>query len=126
MQHWLPVEQMTRTDTDFHGQSPTRLVSSLFVRGRPCPSRRGSYRTGDGPVAPERPASVQCPAESAEERAELLRFRKEYFGNGQLHIVDAETGQLISRKDAYLPLNMWMARRYQKQIDALARLQEEK
>ena len=46
--------------------------------------------------------------ESAEERAELLRFRKEHFGNGQLHIVDAETGQLISRKDAYLPLNTRM------------------
>jgi len=27
---------------------------------------------------------------------------------------------------AAIPLNMWMARRYQKQIDALARLQEEK
>jgi hypothetical protein len=27
---------------------------------------------------------------------------------------------------AAIPLNLWMARRYQKQIDALARLQEEK
>jgi hypothetical protein len=47
-------------------------------------------------------------ATSAEERAELLRFRKEYFGNGQLRIVDAETGELISRKDAFLPQNVWM------------------
>jgi hypothetical protein len=47
-------------------------------------------------------------AGSAEERAELLRFRKEYFENGQLHIVDAETGELLSRKDAYLPLNVRM------------------
>jgi hypothetical protein len=43
---------------------------------------------------------------NAENIAEISRFWKEYFGNGQLHIVDAESGELISRKDAYLPVNM--------------------
>lgn len=38
--------------------------------------------------------------------AELERFRKEYLANGQLHIFNAETGDLISRKDAYMPNNM--------------------
>jgi hypothetical protein len=46
--------------------------------------------------------------ESAEERAELSRFHKEFFGNGQLRIVDAETGDLISRKDAFIPMNMYL------------------
>jgi hypothetical protein len=46
-------------------------------------------------------------AESAENIAELSRFWKEYFSNGQLHIVDSDTGQLISRKDAYIPMNMY-------------------
>jgi hypothetical protein len=45
-------------------------------------------------------------ADSAEERAELSRFHKEFFGNGQLRIVDAETADLISRKDAFIPMNM--------------------
>jgi|SRR5579872_557367 len=46
-------------------------------------------------------------AESAEAIAECSRFFKEYFGNGQLRIVDAETGELISRKDAFIPVNMY-------------------
>jgi len=37
---------------------------------------------------------------------ECKRFLNEYFGNGQLEIYDAETGALLSRKDAYLPVNM--------------------
>lgn len=45
---------------------------------------------------------------SAEERAELSRFNKEYFGNGQLRIVNADTGDLISRKDAFIPVNMYL------------------
>jgi hypothetical protein len=46
-------------------------------------------------------------AESAEAIAECSRFFKEYFGNGQLRIVNAETGKLISRKDAFIPVNMY-------------------
>jgi hypothetical protein len=47
-------------------------------------------------------------ADSAEAMAEIARFNKEYFGNGQLRIVDAETGDLISRKDAFIPMNMYL------------------
>jgi hypothetical protein len=46
-------------------------------------------------------------AESADAISEVARFSKEYFGNGQLHIVDAESGQLIARKDAFIPMNMY-------------------
>jgi hypothetical protein len=46
--------------------------------------------------------------EAAEAIAEIRRFSKEYFGNGQLHIYNAETGVLISRKDAYIPVNMFL------------------
>jgi hypothetical protein len=45
-------------------------------------------------------------AESAERIHEVTRFRQDYFCNGQLHILNADTGELISRKDAYVPLNM--------------------
>jgi hypothetical protein len=47
-------------------------------------------------------------AESAERVHEVKRFAQDYFGNGQLHIVNADTGELIGRKDAYLPLNMYL------------------
>jgi len=47
-------------------------------------------------------------AESAERIAEIKRFDKEYFGNGELHIFNAETGDLIARKDAFIPLNMYL------------------
>lgn len=46
--------------------------------------------------------------ESAERIAEVRRFENDYFGNGQLHIVNAETGDLIGRKDAYIPMNMFL------------------
>lgn len=45
-------------------------------------------------------------ADSAERVHEVKRFMHEYFGNGQLHIVETDTGKLIARKDAYLPVNM--------------------
>jgi hypothetical protein len=45
-------------------------------------------------------------AESAERIHEIKRFWQDYFGNGQLHIVNTDTGELIGRKDAYLPTNM--------------------
>jgi hypothetical protein len=46
--------------------------------------------------------------ESAERIAEVVRFQNEYFGNGELQIVNAGTGALIGRKDAYIPLNMYL------------------
>jgi hypothetical protein len=45
-------------------------------------------------------------AESAERVAEIRRFERDYFGNGELRIVNADTGELIGRKDPYIPLNM--------------------
>lgn len=47
-------------------------------------------------------------ADAAEAIAELRRFHKDYFGNGQLHIYNVETGALLSRKDAYIPVNMML------------------
>jgi hypothetical protein len=47
-------------------------------------------------------------ADSAAEIAELQRFHKEYVGNGALRILNAETGEPISRKDAYIPVNMFL------------------
>jgi hypothetical protein len=46
--------------------------------------------------------------ESAEAVADVKRFVRDYFGNGRLHVYNADTGSLISRKDAYLPMNMWL------------------
>lgn len=37
--------------------------------------------------------------------AEIARFLDAYLGNGELHIYDAETGQQLSRKDAFIPVN---------------------
>jgi hypothetical protein len=47
-------------------------------------------------------------AASAERVYEVKRFTQDYFGNGQLHIVNTDTGELIGRKDAYLPMNMYL------------------
>jgi hypothetical protein len=47
-------------------------------------------------------------AESAERIHEVERFWQDYFGNGQLHFVNTDTGELIGRKDAYLPTNMFL------------------
>jgi hypothetical protein len=40
--------------------------------------------------------------------AEIHRFQADYFGNGRLEIYNAEPGALISRKDAFLPVNMFL------------------
>ncbi|MGY4235091.1 hypothetical protein ACVIIW_004038 [Bradyrhizobium sp. USDA 4449] len=45
-------------------------------------------------------------AEGAEMFAEVLRFQADLLGNGQLQITNADTGELLSRKDAYLPVNI--------------------
>jgi hypothetical protein len=47
-------------------------------------------------------------AESANAVADVKRFFRDYFGNGRLYIYNAATASLISRKDAYLPKNMWL------------------
>lgn len=47
-------------------------------------------------------------ADAAERVHEVRRFWQDYFGNGQLHIVNADTGELIGRKDAYIPTNMFL------------------
>ena len=47
-------------------------------------------------------------AESAERVHEVRRFWQDYFGNGQLHIVNTDTGDLIGRKDAFIPVNMYL------------------
>jgi hypothetical protein len=47
-------------------------------------------------------------AESAERIHEVRRFWQDYFGNGQLHIVNTDTGELIGRKDTYIPMNMYL------------------
>jgi hypothetical protein len=47
-------------------------------------------------------------ADSAEDLAELKRFFRDFMGNGQLHIYNADTGGLIARKESYLPKNVWV------------------
>lgn len=39
--------------------------------------------------------------------AALTRFILEYIGNGELHIYDSETRILLSRVEAFLPVNYW-------------------
>ena len=46
--------------------------------------------------------------DSAESVADVKRFFRDYFGNGRLYVYNADTGSLISRKDAFLPMNMWL------------------
>jgi Methylamine utilization protein MauJ len=45
-------------------------------------------------------------ASAARNGKERCRFIWDYFGNGEIQIWDADTGKLISRVDAFLPLNM--------------------
>jgi hypothetical protein len=47
-------------------------------------------------------------AASAVRVHEVRRFEQDYFGNGQLHILEADTGALIGRKDAFIPMNMYL------------------
>ena len=44
--------------------------------------------------------------DGADAVAEVGRFCKDYWLNGELRIVDAETGELLSRKDAFMPVNV--------------------
>ncbi|KZL16797.1 hypothetical protein PsAD2_03414 [Pseudovibrio axinellae] len=45
-------------------------------------------------------------ADYAETKAQMIEFFKWYYLNGSLEIVDTETGEEISRKDAFLPVNV--------------------
>ena len=45
---------------------------------------------------------------AAEIFTELKRFSRDYFGNGQLHIYNADTDALIPKKDAFIPVNMYL------------------
>lgn len=52
--------------------------------------------------------SIQDPgtADGALEVMDVKRFFNTYFCNGQLEICDAESGALLSRKDAFIPVNL--------------------
>lgn len=45
---------------------------------------------------------------SAERVHEVKRFEQDYFGNGRLEIFDSATDELLGRKDAYIPMNMYL------------------
>jgi hypothetical protein len=45
-------------------------------------------------------------AAAADRVHDTKRFFHDYFLNGQLQILNADTGELISRKDAFMPVNM--------------------
>lgn len=45
-------------------------------------------------------------AVAAEALFDATRFNDEYFGNGRLRVANAETGEELSRVDAFVPLNM--------------------
>lgn len=47
-------------------------------------------------------------ARAAENMAELGRFTRDYLGNGELQIFDAESDELIARKDAFIPMNFYL------------------
>lgn len=42
----------------------------------------------------------------ARHKAETLEFLAAYYGNGQLRILDHDTGELIARKDEFIPVNV--------------------
>lgn len=44
--------------------------------------------------------------QSAENMAELARFVWDYWRNGKLEITDTDTGERLSRKDAFIPVNV--------------------
>lgn len=46
-------------------------------------------------------------AQSADRIHEVKRFWQDYFANGQLHIIDTKSGELIGRKDAFIPMNIY-------------------
>lgn len=47
-------------------------------------------------------------SESAERVHEVKRFEQDYFGNGRLEIFNTASGELLGRKDAFIPMNMFL------------------
>jgi hypothetical protein len=47
-------------------------------------------------------------SESAERVHEVRRFWQDYFGNGRLEVFNSATDELLGRKDAYIPMNMFL------------------
>jgi len=47
-------------------------------------------------------------AHSARNIADLRRFQLDYLGNGELHVYDTDTRALLSRVDAFIPVNCWV------------------
>jgi hypothetical protein len=47
-------------------------------------------------------------ADGAQEVLDALRFCRTFWANGILRIFDADTGALLSRKDAFIPSNVWL------------------
>ena len=47
-------------------------------------------------------------AGAARNIAEVRRFQVDYIGNGELHFYDSDTRTLLSRVDAFIPLNFWV------------------
>jgi hypothetical protein len=45
-------------------------------------------------------------ANAAERVHEIKRFLHDYFGNGELQIFNTDTGELIGRKDAFVPMDV--------------------
>jgi hypothetical protein len=57
------------------------------------------------------------------------KFRKAYFGNGELVVRRADTGQLMGRCDAFLPTNVDIGathRNFQASIDRLTKVAEDR
>ena len=40
--------------------------------------------------------------------AEIGRFMRDYWSNGELRIIDSETREVIARKDAFMPVNCYL------------------
>jgi hypothetical protein len=47
-------------------------------------------------------------ADGAERLAQLERFTRDYLCNGELRIVNSTTAELLSRKDAFIPINCYV------------------
>lgn len=60
------------------------------------------------PLTDVRWAGDDGSVEAAETEAEIKRFQYDLLRNGRLRIVNAETGEVIGRKDAYIPVNMYL------------------
>lgn len=102
---YLPMENMTIRTLDIEGTSIKVAYGTqdglLELRFKLCLAEErlhfaiedGIYGGDDGSVI------------AAEYRKEVQRFIRDYLLNGELQIINAETNELISRKDAYLPLN---------------------